>query len=563
MQWGSPNTQSGLLGLFLLKHMYMKQLLFILSFLLVSTVSFGQQIQALSPDEEKTFDFAGENSMALGLESKIMLDSEGDLLVYFIPGDYPLRDVDSVTVTVGKTKKRFDALTPYLIKGIEKEVEINVTMYEKGDTLEFHASQAKTLSATVKVEPKPWITEDTVTFGLLAIVLALIFFTANSNNPGWKKFYGVIPALLLCYLIPGLLSTLGVISAEYSSLYTAAKNYLLPAALILMTVGIDFKGIINLGPKALIMFFTGTIGIVLGGPIAIWIYSLISPEVVGGVGEEATWRGMSTLAGSWIGGGANQMAMLELFDYKKSLFGKMIAVDIVVAQLWMIFLLWGAARHKMFDKWLKADGSAIEDLKKRMENYEAQNSRKPELKDYMLMLGITFGLVSFAHWASTHLGPFFESLTSSTNPMASEFFWLVVLCTIGALIYSATKVRKFEGAGASKLGSVFIYILVAVIGMKMDLQLAVEEPELILVGIIWMLFHALLLFAVAKWIRAPFFFLAVGSKANVGGAASAPVVAAAFHPSLASVGVLLAVLGYAIGSVAAIACAWMMGAVAP
>ena len=122
MQWGSPNTQSGLLGLFLLKHMYMKQLLFILSFLLVSTVSFGQQIQALSPDEEKTFDFAGENSMALGLESKIMLDSEGDLLVYFIPGDYPLRDVDSVTVTVGKTKKRFDALTPYLIKGIEKEV---------------------------------------------------------------------------------------------------------------------------------------------------------------------------------------------------------------------------------------------------------------------------------------------------------------------------------------------------------------------------------------------------------------------------------------------------------
>ncbi|MCR9174106.1 MAG: DUF819 family protein [bacterium] len=419
------------------------------------------------------------------------------------------------------------------------------------------------MSATVKIAPKPWITDDGITFGLLAIVLAMIFYTANSSNPNWKKFYNIIPALLLCYLIPGLLSTFGVISSEYSGLYSAAKTYLLPAALILMTIGIDFKGIINLGPKALIMFFTGTIGIVLGGPIAIWLYSLISPDVVGGVGEEAAWRGMSTLAGSWIGGGANQMAMLELYDYKKSLFGKMITVDIIVAQLWMIFLLWGAARAKMFDKWLKADDSAIEDLKNRMENYEAQNSRKPVLKDYMLMLGLSFGLVGFAHWASAHLGPFFENLWGPNSPLASSFFWLIVICTVGALIYARTRARKYEGAGASKLGSVFIYILVAIIGMKMDIRVALQEPQLIIVGAIWMAFHAILLFAVAKWIKAPFFFLAVGSKANVGGAASAPVVAAAFHPSLASVGVLLAVLGYAIGSFAAVICAELMSMVAP
>lgn len=541
----------------------MKQLLFVLSLLLVSGISFSQQIQPLSSDEEKTFDFAKENAIALGMESKMLLDGEGDVLVYFMPGDYPLRDVDSVVVAVGKTKEVYTTLSPYLIKGIEGEVEVSVTMYDKGDTLEFHASDAKSLTATLKVAPKPWITDDGITFGLLAIVLAMIFYTANSSNSGWKRFYGVIPALLLCYLIPGLLSTFGVISSEYSGLYSAAKTYLLPAALILMTIGIDFKGIINLGPKALIMFFTGTIGIVLGGPLAIWIYSLVSPEVVGGVGEEATWRGMSTLAGSWIGGGANQMAMLELYDYKKSLFGKMVTVDIIVAQLWMIFLLWGAARHKMFDKWLKADGSAIEDLKNRMENYEAQNSRKPVLKDYMLMLGLSFGLVGFAHWISSYLGPFFEELWGSTSPLASEFFWLIVICTIGALIYAATRARKYEGAGASKLGSVFIYILVAIIGMKMDITIAFQEPQLILVGIIWMAFHAALLFAVAKWIKAPFFFLAVGSKANVGGAASAPVVAAAFHPSLASVGVLLAVLGYAIGSFAAVICAELMSAVAP
>ncbi|GAB5423449.1 MAG: DUF819 family protein [Crocinitomicaceae bacterium] len=541
----------------------MKQVLLILSLLFFTSGVFAQTIQPLSQDEEKTFDYSSQRSLPMGMESKALMDGPGDLLIYFFPADYPLQDVDSVTVSLGEKTYQFNRLSPFLIKGLEEETQVDVVMYEGGDTLEFQASGKPVLSATVKMAPKPIVTDDSITFGLLAIVLALIFFTANSQRSGWKRFYGVVPALLLCYLIPGLLSTFGIISAEYSSLYSAAKTYLLPAALILMTIGIDFKGILNLGPKALIMFFTGTIGIIIGGPLSILIYTWISPEVVGGVAEEATWRGMATLAGSWIGGGANQMAMLELYDYKKSMFGKMITVDIVVAQLWMIFLLWGAARHKMFDKWLKADGSAIEDLKNRMENYEAETSRKPVLKDYMLMLGLTFGLVGLAHWLSSYLGPFFENLWGDTSPLASKFFWLILICTVGALIYAATRARRYEGAGASKLGSVFIYILVAVIGMKMDIGKAFEEPQLIAVGAIWMLIHAILLFAVAKWIKAPFFFLAVGSKANVGGAASAPVVAAAFHPSLASVGVLLAVVGYAVGSIAAILCAELMGWVAP
>lgn len=541
----------------------MKQVLLLLSLVTFTTNIFGQKIQPISSDDEKTFDYAKQKSIAIGMESKVLMDKPGDVLVYFMPADYPLQDIDSVTVSAGQIKRTFNDLTPYMIQGVEKETEISIVMYQEGDTLEFQASGERVLSATIKVVPEPFFTDDSITFGLLAIVLALIFFTANSPNPRLKKFYGVIPALLLCYLIPGLLSTFGVISAEYSSLYSAAKTYLLPAALILMTIGIDFRGILNLGPKALIMFFTGTLGIVIGGPLAILIYSSISPEVVGGAEEQATWKGMATLAGSWIGGGANQMAMLELYGYKKSLFGKMIAVDIVVAQMWMIFLLWGAARHKMFDKWLKADSSAIDDLKNRMENYEAQTSRKPALKDYMIMLGITFGLVSFAHWMSSYLGPAFEGIWGDTSPLASKFFWLIFICTAGALVYAGTRLRKFEGAGASKLGSVFIYILVAIIGMKMDIRLALDEPELIAVGAIWMLIHAILMFAVAKWIKAPFFFLAVGSKANVGGAASAPVVAAAFHPSLASVGVLLAVVGYAVGSFAAMLCAELMAMVAP
>jgi uncharacterized membrane protein len=311
------------------------------------------------------------------------------------------------------------------------------------------------------------------------------------------------------------------------------------------------------------MFLTATVGIIIGGPIAILIYSFIDPEVVGGIGNEAAWRGFSTLAGSWIGGGANQAAMLETYKYNPDFYGKMVTVDIVVANLWMAFLLWGAARAEKFDKWLKADTSSIEDLKARVSNYQTSIAKMPTLTDYMVIAGITFGIVGLSHLLGGEMSEIMTNWLGEESPFAGSFFWLVVLATTGGLILSATKLRKYEGAGASKIGSVFIYILVATIGMKMELEKAIEEPQLILVGIIWMLVHVALLFGVAKLIKAPFFFVAVGSKANIGGAASAPIVAAAFHPSLASVGAILAVLGYALGTYGAILCAEMMRFVAP
>jgi len=142
--------------------------------------------------------------------------------------------------------------------------------------------------------------------------------------------------------------------------------------------------------------------------------------------------------------------------------------------------------------------------------------------------------------------------------LTSKFFWLIVIATSGGLILSFTKLKKYEGAGASKVGSVFLYILVATIGMKMDALAILDNPGLFLIGIIWMFIHVIILLSVGKIIKAPFFFVAVGSQANVGGAASAPIVASAFHPSLAPVGVLLAVFGYALGTYAAWFCAILM-----
>ena len=406
------------------------------------------------------------------------------------------------------------------------------------------------------------ITDDAVVLGLLVSCLGLIFYTSQLKS--LKTFYKIIPALLLCYLIPSLFSTAGIISPKVSGLWPVAKNYFLPASLILMTLSTDLKGVIKLGPKALIMFFTATIGIILGGPVAILITSFFSPETVGGLEFDAVWRGMATLAGSWIGGGANQTAMLELYQFNPEKYGAMITVDIVVANIWMAFILLGAGKSDKIDKWLKADSSTIDDLKNKMENYSSTVERNTTFHDLMKISTIALGGVGIAHFSGSILSKcnnYFPIFNDTV--FTSHFFWVVVVSTTLGLGFSFTRLRSLEGVGASKIGSVFIYLLVAIIGMKMDITKALEQPLLIVVGLIWMIFHVGLLFAVAKIIRAPFFFLAVGSKANVGGAASAPIVASAFHPSLAPVGVLLAVLGYALGTYGAILCATLMEIASP
>jgi len=411
----------------------------------------------------------------------------------------------------------------------------------------------------------PLFTNDAIVFGILISILAFVFTTSKSENPFWKKFYKYIPTLLLCYFIPSIFNSLGIISGEESNLYFVASRYLLPTSLVLLTISIDLPEIKKLGPKAIIMFLTGTVGIILGDPLAILIVSAFAPDVVGGVGPDAVWRGLTTVAGSWIGGGANQAAMKEIFNVGDTLFSSMIAVDVIVANIWMAFLLYGAGINEQIDAKFKADNSAITELKEKIETYRAQILRIPDLTDTIKVMAVGFGVTAIAHLGADIIAPWISDSAPwlAKFSLTSKFFWLIVLATTFALGLSFTKARELEGVGASRYGSLFLYILVATIGMKMNIMAIFENPGFFVVGLIWIAFHAILLIVVAKIIRAPFFFLAVGSQANIGGAASAPIVASAFHPSLAPVGVLLAVLGYAIGTYAAWICGILMQTISP
>lgn len=459
---------------------------------------------------------------------------------------------------------------------------------------------------------QPIITNDAVVFGILMAILAFVFWSSSLDHKIWKRFYTIFPPILICYFIPALLHwPFGLIATDWydpgvfdflrdqgfdiqngenptdylrqlsmagtevegveayargSRLYFMASRYLLPASLILLCLSIDFKGILNLGSKALIMFGAATLGIVLGGPIALLVITKFFPGLIS-VPPDELWKGLSTIAGSWIGGGANQTAMKEIFNVGSGLFATMIVVDVVVANIWMAVLLAGINFSDRVDRWLKADNSSIETLKNKVEAFQASVAKIPNTKELFILMGIAFAGVGISHLFADGMVPLMDSIKDKLiawrlNSLMSGFFWLIVFSTTIGVVLSFTKARNLEGLGASKWGSVFIYILVATIGMHMDIGSVLKNLGLFAIGLIWMATHVTILLIVAKIIRAPFFFVAVGSQANVGGAASAPIVASAFSPALAPVGALMAVLGYALGTYMAIVCAFLMQGVA-
>lgn len=384
-------------------------------------------------------------------------------------------------------------------------------------------------------------------FGIIMAIIGLVFYTQGLPGKFWQRFYAVLPGIVLCCFIPATLNSLGVFADGIGSqIYGFTATYLLPASLLLMTLSMDVPKILGLGWKAIAMFFAASIAIIISGPISLGVAKWVSPEMFT---DDTLWRGFSAVAGSWIGGAANQAAMKELFGVSDDLFGMMILVDTTNASLWLLAILVLAKHSDKIDRLLRADTSSIDKVIKAVENYERDNARPATLNDLMVMFGLCFAMVGVAHFIGGQIAGFFAPYSWAVQySFASSFFWMVVIITLIGVIFSFTKIRRLDHVGASKIGTVFIFVLIAAIGMQINLAGIVSQWRLLLIGLLWMSIHVVIIFIVARIIRAPFFFLAVGSNANTGGASSAPIVATAFHPSLAPVGVFLGILGYAVGT---------------
>jgi uncharacterized membrane protein len=432
--------------------------------------------------------------------------------------------------------------------------------------LPFAEQAAALVNTVVAQEPdeivevaEPMFTEPMSVLAILLAVLGILF--AINAHANFGRFFKVIPLLVFAYFVPTLLSNNDIIPTDPDfELYKFIKTWLLPASLVLLTLSVDLKAILGLGRNAVVLFLGATISIVLGGPLAYLLcmgtgnlfgWELISPEFA-----DQAWRGLAALSGTWIGGGANFLAMQEEFEVSNSILPLMVVVDVAIANVWMAVLLLFAGREKAMDEKIGADRSSLDAVREKVAQFQSTVSKPTSLAALLTISAIAIVGAVAATWAGGAISGWLTENWTWAGEIMKEFTWIVILVTILGLTLSFTPLRKLEGSGASAVGSVFLYLLVTTIGAKAEFS-EIFDPKntgILVIGAVWMIIHVTFLMLLRRYLKAPIFFVAVGSKANIGGAASAPIVASAFHPALATVGVLLATFGYVLGTGAAIIC---------
>ncbi|HET9332087.1 MAG TPA: DUF819 family protein [Gemmatimonadota bacterium] len=389
------------------------------------------------------------------------------------------------------------------------------------------------------------ITDPTGVFVTLAGLLATIY--ALAGIPRLARFFDLLPPILWAYMLPMLATSVGILPPA-SPAYDWITRYVLPVALLLLMMTVDVPALLKLGRPATIMMLAGTVGIVIGGPIALAAFgSWLPPDA---------WKGLAALSGSWIGGSAQLVAVAESVETPDAMLGPIIVVDTVVGYGWMAILLFLSGWQARFDRWNRADTRLIEETNVALAEKSAATRRPLTIRDAALILGIGF----VGAYATVVLGDLLPEL--GDPKIISHTTWAVILVTTLGLALSFTRISALEGAGASTLGTLALYVLVTAIGARGDLHAILAAPMFLATGALWIAIHVAILVLVARWIRAPLFFLATGSMANVGGAASAPVVATVYHRAMAPLGVLMAVAGYVIGTYGGLLCAWLLSRVA-
>jgi uncharacterized membrane protein len=385
----------------------------------------------------------------------------------------------------------------------------------------------------------PLIQEPMAIFAYLAAVVGLLFILGESKIPSLQKFFHYAPPLIWVYFIPMISTTVGIIP-DSSALYDFTSTYILPVGLLLLLLSANVPATLKLGPKAIGMFLAGTFGVIIGGPIALALFQPLLPE--------EAWTGVAALAGSWIGGSANMAALIEATGTPKEILSPIIVVDTVVGYSWMGIMIFLAGFQHKFNKWNKADNSVIKKVNDDMSEIERKNSKPITVPHLAAILGLGFGVAYV-------IRKFSETLPETS--VLSAGTWTIMIISAVGIIFSFTKVSNLENYGASKVGYAGIYLLLATIGAKADLMYVVDAPQYVLMGIVWLAVHVIIIFLAARLLRAPLFFVAVGSQGNIGGTSSAPVVASVFQPSLAPVGLLMGILGNIVGTYAAVLCAYL------
>ncbi len=365
--------------------------------------------------------------------------------------------------------------------------------------------------------------------GVEALVLTL------SRHERTRRWFDLLPPVFWIYFLPMLLSTSGLIDPQ-AKILSQVTTCLLPMSLLLLLVAVDLKAILRLGGLAVAMFFIGALGVMAGTAFSFHLFKGI-------IGRDF-WGGFGALSASWTGGSANMIAVKEAFGVPDRIFAPMVVVDTIVPYVWMGMLIAVAGLQPVMDRWLRSRRDVVDALGQKAAVKPAPVRWSAGAVTFVLMFA---GLGSLLCREAGLMLP-------AVRDVVSPYAWTIVLVSLLGLVLSMTPVRRLEQSGASVLGYYILYFVLAAIGAKASLTHISSALVLIAAGGVIIAVHAAFLLTGAWLLRAPFFLVAVASQANVGGVASAPVVAEVYQPGLASVGLLLAILGNIVGTYLGILC---------
>lgn len=376
----------------------------------------------------------------------------------------------------------------------------------------------------------------------LAIIFVLLFIEGIilylSEHKNTKKFFRILPSMFWIYFLPMLCSTFNIIPQK-NAIYQGISTYFLPASLILLLISAQIKHILKLGRLALIMMLSGTLGIVLGGPLVMLLFKKWLPQ--------NSWMGFGALSASWVGGSANMLAVKEGIGTPDNIFLPMVVVDTIVPYVWMGILITLSGLQGSYDKWNKSDTGILEALNEKISKATAVKQERLNIKSALVIFAVAV--------IGTVISLFIAGRLPVMKNVISTYTWTIIIASSLGIIISFTKLKNLETFGASKIGFVILYFVLASIGARANLNSIFSAPVLIIAGFLWVLIHGVFIFVASRLTKAPMFLMAAASQANIGGTASSPVVAAVYQPQLASVGLLLAILGNIIGTYTGIICA--------
>ena len=365
--------------------------------------------------------------------------------------------------------------------------------------------------------------------------LALLIFIAGIlvllQQKIKTKFFDFVPPIVLLYLLTMILCTLGIWDLESTAkTYSSLKNNLLYAMIFLMLLRCDIRNIMKLGPKMLGGFFAASLSIGIGFIVT---YALLHPYL----GPDS-WKTMGALCGSWMGGSGNMIAVQAAFDISEAEMAYALVVDSIDYSVWVMFLLWAINLAPRFNLLVKADTKTLEKVSLQLEKNTKQDHHTITFVSMIFLLGLSFLLSAVAQNIGNIIYAYASFLDKST--------WTVLFVTVTGLLFALSPVGKM--AGTSELSNIMLYCVVALLASRASFLELTNAPIWILAGFLVLTIHGIVLFAFARFFHLDMFTCGVASLANIGGSASAPILAGAYHGSLVPVGVLMALMGYIIGT---------------